>query len=125
MSQAPPAESVDTGGQAPYEPFPSDDCVELSATILQALSYPLRMRIVLHLLEREATGGELAQKLRVNQTVLAHHLRHLRVAGLIQRRRIGNHVRYGAAPPVADVVRAAITCATDQQHRGSRAQAWN
>jgi DNA-binding transcriptional ArsR family regulator len=97
--------------ESPHSQLPGDECIEAAANLLAAMSYPLRMRIVLYLLDREATGGDLSRALDVEHTLLAHHLRRLRTAGLIHRRRIGNHVRYGTASHAIDLIRAAIACA--------------
>jgi DNA-binding transcriptional ArsR family regulator len=103
--------------ESPYDQLPSDECIEVAATILAAMSYPLRMRIVLHLLHQEATGADLSRTLGVDHTLLAHHLRHLRAAGILHRRRVGNHVSYGTSPPVIDVIRATIAYAEARANR--------
>jgi ArsR family transcriptional regulator, lead/cadmium/zinc/bismuth-responsive transcriptional repressor len=100
------------------EDLPTEQCLDIAATILAALSYPLRMRIVLHLLHSEATGGQLSRTLGVNQPMLTHHLRHLRVAGVLQRRRFGNHVLYRATPSIVALIHATIACAQARIDRG-------
>jgi DNA-binding transcriptional ArsR family regulator len=87
------------------------DTVETAAAILQALSLPLRLRIVLYVLEHEATAGDIGARLGASSPTMSHHLRHLRVAGVLQRRRDGNHVLYQAAPLVGELVRGAMACA--------------
>jgi len=87
---------------------PDAEPVEAIAAVLQALALPLRLRIVLEILEQEATATELADRLKTAYPTLAQHLRHLRVAGLVQRRRVGNHVRYSVAPLGNVLVRAII-----------------
>ncbi len=105
--------SPTTGEQMvpPHDQLPTDECLDVAATILEAMAYPLRIRIVLHLLQREATGTELSRLLDANRALLAHHLRHLRVAGVLQRRRVGNHVLYRTAPSMVGLVHATIACA--------------
>jgi DNA-binding transcriptional ArsR family regulator len=87
----------------------ADDPIESAAAVLQALALPLRLRIVLEILDREATATELADRLGIAYATLAQHLRHLRVAGLLHRRRDGNHVRYTASPPATVLVHAILT----------------
>jgi hypothetical protein len=49
---------------------PSEDCMDAAAAVLAALSYPLRLRIVAHLLHGEATGAVVSRTLGVD-----HHTR--------------------------------------------------
>jgi DNA-binding transcriptional ArsR family regulator len=106
--------STDVRAASAPDRFPSDECIEVAATMLAAMSYPLRMRIVLHLLHREATGKDLCRALGVDHALLAHHLRCLRTAGIVHRRRIGSHVLYGTTSPAADLVRATIAYAEER-----------
>lgn len=106
--------NTDVRAESPHKQLPSDECIDIAAATLAALSYPLRLRIVLHLLHGEATGGDLSRTLGVDHTLLAHHLRRLRTAGIVHRRRIGNHVLYGTAPLAIDLIRSTIACAEIQ-----------
>ncbi|MET7398914.1 winged helix-turn-helix domain-containing protein [Dactylosporangium sp. NPDC005572] len=94
--------------RAASRPPQSDDPIEAITAILQVLARPLRLRIVLDILDRDATAAELADRLDVAYATLAQHLRHLRVAGLVHRHRAGNHVYYTATPPAAAVVRVIL-----------------
>jgi DNA-binding transcriptional ArsR family regulator len=103
-----------------YDELSTEDAVVGAATVLQALSYPLRLRIVLHLLVwGEATGGQLSRELGVSHPLLAHHLRQLRLAGLIRRRRLGGQVAYHTIPATADLIRATVACANSTGHEGA------
>ncbi|WP_422742673.1 ArsR/SmtB family transcription factor [Micromonospora sp. WMMD754] len=82
--------------------------IETAAAVLQALASPIRLRVVLEVIDREATAGELAGRLGVGYTTVAKHLRHLRVAGLVRRHRSANHVRYVATPSAVLLVRAIL-----------------
>jgi DNA-binding transcriptional ArsR family regulator len=85
-----------------------EESVEAIAAVLQALALPLRLRIVLEILDQESTVTEIGDRLNIASPTLAQHLRHLRVAGIVQRRRVGNHVRYTVAPLGKVLVRAII-----------------
>ncbi len=63
----------------PGAPVP-DDLVSR----LKALGDPTRLRILKSLLMRPATATELARQLRLRPPTLIHHLRILRLAGLVQ-----------------------------------------
>ncbi|WP_422771415.1 ArsR/SmtB family transcription factor [Plantactinospora sp. WMMC1484] len=86
----------------------TDDPIETIAAVLQALASPLRLRIVLDILDRPASAAELADRLDVTYPTLAQHLRHLRIAGLVHRHRARNNVRYTASPSAAALVRAIL-----------------
>jgi len=90
--------------------FPAE-AVEAAAAILQALALPLRLRIVVDVIDREASADELAERMGANYRTLAQHLRHLRIVGVLQRRRHGNRVVYRAAPFVVGLVREAVAAA--------------
>ncbi len=93
----------------------TDERLEVAASILDAISYPLRLRIAICLIDREATGGELSDEFGTSYPALARHLRLLRVAGVLRRRRDGSHVWYATAPAAVDLIRAAIACADAQK----------
>jgi DNA-binding transcriptional ArsR family regulator len=97
----------------------ASEAIEAVTAVLQALALPLRLRIVLDILDREATAADLADRLNVGYATLAQHLRHLRLAGLVHRRRAGNHVRYIAAPSTAVLVRAIIAEVAPQARPGA------
>ncbi|MDG4820497.1 metalloregulator ArsR/SmtB family transcription factor [Asanoa sp. WMMD1127] len=97
----------------------TSEAVEAVTAVLQALALPLRLRIVLDILDREATAADLADRLDVGYGTLAQHLRHLRLAGLVQRRRAGNHVRYVAAPSTAVLVRAILAEVAPEARSGA------
>ena len=56
-----------------------------------------RLRIVLACLEQQRTVGELANGLTLSPSLVSQHLRHLRTAHILKRRREGKHVYYTAA----------------------------
>ena len=90
---------------------PTRQALEATATLLQALSYPPRLQIALYVSRGESTPGDLSPQLAMKSTVLAHHLRHLRTAGVLRRHRQGSHVVYTIAPGVSQLLDAAFACA--------------
>jgi len=63
----------------------------------RALADPTRFRVLCCLTEKEASVGELVEALDIEQSLLSHHLRVLREAGLVEARRDGRQVIYSLA----------------------------
>jgi DNA-binding transcriptional ArsR family regulator len=70
--------------------------------ILRALGDATRLGVLQALLERPYHVGELQEKLRVEQSLLSHHLKVLREAGLVAATRDGKAVLYEVSPGIAD-----------------------
>ncbi len=77
-------------------PLPGD-LVELIARRFRVLGEPMRIRLLDHLREGEATVGELSQALAASQQNVSKHLAVLTDAGVLDRRKEGNHVHYRIA----------------------------
>ena len=56
------------------------------------LANPTRLAIIAELVAGDATGSELARRLKVSQPLLSWHLRIMRRAGLITTRRAGREL---------------------------------
>ena len=69
----------------------------------KALADVNRLRIVQRLAQGEATVSELIERIGLSQPLVSWHLGRLRVAGLIQTRRVGP--RDGLPPPARGVPR--------------------
>ena len=65
-----------------------DDLRELR-TFHKALADVNRLRIVRRLAEGEASVAELIAHVGLSQPLVSHHLKRLRVAGLVETRRVG------------------------------------
>ncbi|MEM6973182.1 MAG: metalloregulator ArsR/SmtB family transcription factor [Pseudomonadota bacterium] len=63
--------------------------------IFEALSSTPRRRILAYLSEVDLTAGEIAARFDMAQPTISKHLSVLEAAGLVWRRREGNHIRYG------------------------------
>lgn len=71
------------------------------ADILRALGDKTRLAVLQALLEGPAHVGELMSSLQVEQSLLSHHLKVLRDAGLVSATRQGKAVLYQLAPGIA------------------------
>ncbi len=70
--------------------FSSDYC----SRRLKAIADPTRWDVMAQLIEAPRTVGELNDSLRVDQTLLSHHLRILREEGFVEFTREGKKKRY-------------------------------
>ncbi|MCL5292605.1 MAG: metalloregulator ArsR/SmtB family transcription factor [Actinobacteria bacterium] len=59
---------------------------------LKALSDPTRLRIFEMLLDKEMCVCEIVAELKLSQPLVSHHLRELKIAGLVNDRREGNWI---------------------------------
>lgn len=75
---------------------------------LKTLADVTRFAVVRQLMGGPAHAGALAVALAVEQSLLSHHLRLLREAGLVVARREGKGVLYALAPTVMVVDKAAL-----------------
>jgi DNA-binding transcriptional ArsR family regulator len=74
-------------------PLP-DDLGELIARRFRAVGEPMRIRLLDHLRDGEATVGELSDALGASQQNVSKHLAVLADAGILGRRKDGTHVVY-------------------------------
>lgn len=84
---------------AVWEPAGAPDAAELQAKLFHGLSHPVRLRILLDLLESDRRVGELTERLGLGQSHVSNHLACLRWCGLVRCRRAGRAVRYSLADP--------------------------
>jgi DNA-binding transcriptional ArsR family regulator len=74
-------------------PLP-DDLAELVARRFRVLGEPMRIRLLDRLRDGDAAVGELSEALSASQQNVSRHLAVLADAGMIGRRKDGNHVYY-------------------------------
>ena len=79
-------------------PLP-DDLVELIARRLRAIGEPSRIRLLDRLRDGEQTVNQLAADVGAGQQNVSKHLAVLSDAGILARRKDGNHVYYRIADP--------------------------
>ena len=68
------------------------------AAKLKALADPTRLAVLESLMEGPAHVGDLVRRLKVEQSLLSHHLQTLREAGLVEAERDGKSVLYRLPP---------------------------
>ncbi len=74
-------------------PLP-DDLVELIARRFRVIGEPMRIRLLDHLRDGEATVSVLAETLNTSQQNVSKHLAVLADVGIVGRRKAGNNVYY-------------------------------
>ena len=74
-------------------PLP-DDLVELIARRFRAIAEPMRIKLLDQLRDGEATVGQLSDAVGASQQNISKHLAVLADAGILGRRKEGNHVYY-------------------------------
>lgn len=77
--------------------FSSDFC----SRRLKAIADPTRWAVIVRLIDGPRNVGELNADLRVESTLLSHHLKILRDEGFVECLREGKNVRYRLSPDVA------------------------
>ena len=70
------------------------DKYQIASEKLKALANPLRLKIIVGLIENECNVTEMQRKLGVPQSTLSQHLRILRDKGIIEGRREGAKMCY-------------------------------
>jgi len=75
------------------QPLP-DPLIELIARRFRVIGEPMRIKLLDHLRESEASVGELRESTGASQQNVSKHLGVLVDAGIIGRRKDGNHVFY-------------------------------
>ena len=84
---------MDAIGTTSEHPLP-DDLVVLIAERFRALAEPTRVKLLDHLRTGEATVQELTDVVGSTQQNVSKHLTVLRHAGIVRRRKDGNHAHY-------------------------------
>jgi DNA-binding transcriptional ArsR family regulator len=90
----------------------TDPVVELVAARFRAMGEPLRIKLLDHLRQGEASVGELTAVLGANQQNISRHLAVLHGAGIVGRRKAGTKTLYSIADPtvfaLCDIVCGAL-----------------
>ena len=74
---------------------------EHCAKMLRALADETRLAVVCQLLDRQKTVSEINEELKIEQSLLSHHLKILRQADVVVGQRIGKHIRYRLVQKIA------------------------
>lgn len=82
---------------------PTDPSNEVScAERLKALADETRLAVVRHLMKGECHVGQIQAALGIEQSLLSHHLRNLRDAGIVESSRDGKAVLYRLSPALEE-----------------------
>ena len=105
-------------GEAPGD-LPPRQVLDTAGDILRALAAPVRIAIVLHLLEAQRCVHELVDALNVPQPLVSQHLRILKEAGVVAGERSGREVLYRLVDDhLTHIVVAAVTHAAEEPREG-------
>ena len=89
-------------------PFDEDRTRAIAALRFRALGDETRLRILELLVAGERAVSDLQHEVDVGQSLMSHHLRILREAGLVADRREGRWVYYGLVEPALAAVKLAL-----------------
>ncbi len=79
-------------------PLP-EPLIELVAQRFRVLGEPMRIKLLDTLREGDATVSELQESLGATQQNVSKHLGILLGAGMVSRRKVGNHAQYSISDP--------------------------
>ncbi len=95
-----------------------DDAAELRAKFFHGLAHPVRLLIVLQLLDGEKNVGALMQLLGLKQAHVSNHLACLRWCGFVTARQEGRNVYYTVTDPrVREILRLGQAVVADNAER--------
>lgn len=77
--------------------LPDDSTINLIAETYRLLGDPTRLKVLLTCLDGPIAVGDIAKKTGASQSLVSHHLRHLRTARLVTFTRQNRQVLYQAA----------------------------
>ena len=89
-------------------PFPPDRARAVAAARFRALGDETRLQLLELLSAGERNVGELMELTGLGQSLISHHLRALREAGLVHDRRDGRWVYYSIAEQALTTTRLTI-----------------
>lgn len=81
--------------------------------VLKVVADPVRLRILTLLAAEQLCVCHLQEALDAGQTLVSHHLRVLRVAGLVDAEPFGRFVYYRLRPGALDAARATVSDLAD------------
>jgi ArsR family transcriptional regulator len=78
--------------------MPTDNAQLTCASLLKVLADETRLSVVRQLIDGPKHVGQINEPLRLEQSLLSHHLKILRDAGLVRAERDGKAVLYSLLP---------------------------
>ena len=95
-----------------------NDAAELQAKFFHGLAHPVRLRIVLQLLDGEKNVGDLMRLLGLKQAHVSNHLACLRWCGFVTARQEGRNIYYTVTEPrVREILRLGQAVVADNAAR--------
>ena len=85
-----------------------DHARAVAALRFRALGDETRLRILEQLIAGESSVTDLTERVEIGQSLMSHHLRILREAGLVVVRREGRWIHYSTAEPALAACRLAL-----------------
>ncbi len=83
----------------------NDKRVEKAAYVLKAVAHPLRIKIILMLIEhQELNVSAIYKNLNAEQSLISHHLINMRDKGVLDIRRSGKNIYYFLVDPAISEV---------------------
>ena len=82
-------------------------CDEVSA-ILKALSHPVRLKVLCHVMDEEKSVNELTDFCGISQSAMSQFLTRMKSEGVLTARRHGTFVYHGLADPKLEKLLKAI-----------------
>jgi len=98
----------------------SDHGRAVAALRFRALGDETRLRILDQLMAGERSVTELTERVDIGQSLMSHHLRILREAGLVVVRREGRWIHYATAEPALAACRLALFELEPLRHHGTQ-----
>jgi ArsR family transcriptional regulator len=102
-------------------PIDAERARAIAALRFRALGDETRLRILEALVGGERPVSDLQREVDVGQSLMSHHLRILREAGLVADRRDGRWVFYGIVEPALAAVKLALYELDPMRSAGARA----
>jgi ArsR family transcriptional regulator len=87
----------DTSDGAKEPKVPPDEAVRRQADYLKAIADPARIKIIYALQDGDLCVCEIMALLHMPQTMVSHHCKILKVAGIVSDRKFGKWVNYSLA----------------------------
>jgi ArsR family transcriptional regulator len=79
--------------------IPPEEAIRMQAEFLKAISDQARIRIIYALRDGELCVCEIMARLGMPQTMVSHHCKILKIAGVVSDRKLGKWVYYYLADP--------------------------
>ena len=101
----------------------SDEALDMVAQRFKALSEPLRLKLIMVLMDGSRNVGELVEEVGATQANVSRHLQNLSESGILKREKKGLHVFYSISDPSVFKL-CALVCGSLEEFLKSRVSAF-